>query len=38
MAAISSKDLGIALAHGAACGVKLPMAALATQYTDAFLR
>ena len=38
MVAISSKDLAIALSHAATCGVKLPMTALGTQYTDAFLR
>lgn len=37
MVAISGKDLAIALAHGKQVGVRMPVAALATQYTDRFL-
>ena len=37
MKAISAKDLAIALEFAKECGVKMPVAALATQYTDAFL-
>jgi 3-hydroxyisobutyrate dehydrogenase-like beta-hydroxyacid dehydrogenase len=37
MKAISAKDLAIALEFAKECGVQLPLAALATQYSDAFL-
>jgi 3-hydroxyisobutyrate dehydrogenase-like beta-hydroxyacid dehydrogenase len=37
MKAISAKDLAIALAHAKDCGVPMPVAALSTQYSDAFL-
>jgi 3-hydroxyisobutyrate dehydrogenase-like beta-hydroxyacid dehydrogenase len=37
MKAISAKDLAIALAYAKDCGVPMPVAALSTQYTDAFL-
>jgi 3-hydroxyisobutyrate dehydrogenase-like beta-hydroxyacid dehydrogenase len=37
MKAISAKDLSIALAHAKECGLRMPVTALATQYTDAFL-
>jgi 3-hydroxyisobutyrate dehydrogenase-like beta-hydroxyacid dehydrogenase len=38
MKAISAKDLAIALEFARECGVQMPVAALATQYSDAFLR
>jgi 3-hydroxyisobutyrate dehydrogenase-like beta-hydroxyacid dehydrogenase len=37
MKAISAKDLAIALAQAKEVGVRMPVTALATQYTDAFL-